>query len=40
MDSPEHRWKPNDVIRLGTLIGGFVLFLLGALMLYRAGSAS
>jgi hypothetical protein len=39
MDSPELRWKPNDVIRLGALIGGFVLFLLGALMLYQGISA-
>jgi hypothetical protein len=39
MDPTENRWKPNDVIRLGALVGGFVLFLLGALMLYQGISA-
>jgi hypothetical protein len=34
MDTVSH-WKPNDWIRLTALIGGFVLFVLGAVMLYQ-----
>jgi hypothetical protein len=34
MDTGSH-WKPNDWIRLTALIGGFVLFVFGAVMLYQ-----
>jgi hypothetical protein len=30
---PRH-WKPNDWIRLAALVGGFLMFLVGAWMLY------
>jgi quinol-cytochrome oxidoreductase complex cytochrome b subunit len=38
MDTGNH-WKPNDCIRLVALIGAFVLFGIGAWMLYQGISA-
>jgi hypothetical protein len=35
----ENGWKPNDFIRLAALIGSFLLFCLGAWLLFRGISA-
>jgi hypothetical protein len=38
MDTENH-WKPNDWIRLAALVGAFVLFGIGAWMLFQGISA-
>jgi hypothetical protein len=36
----EKRWKPNDVIRLAAVVGGFLLFVPGVWMLYNGIQAA
>jgi hypothetical protein len=39
VDSHNHKWNPNDFIRLAALMGGFLLFCLGAWLLFSGISA-